>query len=294
MPNDDIDAQGPRRRVILRRARSGGGFGMGGGISTRSESLRAPAEDREQDEVDDLIDPHQMNRTVRDMPPPTSLVPRPTVPNSADPEDERENPRMRMNQVAMAGSANYAKEYRLQLLHRLLMRNIPLDQIARQLQVSISTVEKDRAELKKRWREAAKELTIEEIIGNQVGIYDEISGMALRVASGGGEGNTTPTAMRLAAMRTSLAANADKTRFMNTAGVFDVLRFRQAEDGTQMSDVQRLMENTMNLLSQLDEPDEPEAPRPKVIKRRRKPGGFNDMTFDDADASSSANEVQEL
>jgi Trp operon repressor len=293
MPNDDINAQGPRRRVILRRARSGGGFGMGGGVSTRSESLRAPAEEYESDEVDDLIDPNLMNRTVRDLPPPAPLAPRP-VPNSAEGDDDRANPRQRMNEVALAGSSAYAKEYRLQMLHRLLMRNVPLDQIARQFQVSISTVEKDRAELKRRFREAAKELTIEEIIGNQVGIYDEISGMALRVASGGGEGNTTPTAMRLAAMRTSLAANADKTRFMNTAGVFDVLRFRQAEDGKQMSDVQRLMENTANLLAALDEPDpEPEAPRAKRVVRKRR-GGFSDMTFDDADASSSANEVQEI
>lgn len=290
---DDTDINHPRRRVILRRARQGGGFSAG--ASTRSESLRAPREDEiEADEVDELVDPDQMNREVRALPPPPSLAR--GVPSSADGEDERDNPRQRLNQVAMAGSSAYAKEYRLQLLHRLLMRNIPLDQIAQQLQVSISTIEKDRAELKRRFREAAKELTIEEIIGNEAGIYDEVTGMSLRLASHG----DTPTAMKLASMRTALAARADKTRFLNTAGVFDVLRFKQAEDGTNLSDVQRLMQNTADLLASLNEEDdeptgEPPPPRAKRIARTpRKAGSFKAMTFDDAEASTSATETQEL
>lgn len=195
---------------------------------------------------------------------------------------------MRLNQVALAGSSAYAKEYRLQLLHRLLMRNIPLDQIARQLQVSISTVEKDRAELKKRLREAARELNIEEMVGNQMAVYDEINGMALRVASGSGEGGA-PTPMRLAAMRTALAANADKTRFLASAGVFDVLRFRRAEDGSSLSDVQTLMQRTMEMIQQLDAPEDGAPPPPAPAR-----GAFRPMTFDDADASSSLNEIQEL
>lgn len=292
MPTDDENT--PRRRVIIRRGRSGGFSGGGAGASTRSESLRADdATDVEDDDVDRAIDPHEMNRQVREraaLPPPTYGVPPPT----SEPEDNRENPRMRLNQVAMAGSAAYAKEYRLTLLHRLLMRNVPLDQIAQQLQVSISTVEKDRVELKKRLREAAKEMDINEMIGGQNAFYDEISGMALRVASAGAGEGAVPVPMKLAAMRTALAANADRTRMLNTSGVFDVLRFRRAEDGTDMSDVQMLMLRTAEMLERLDEPEpEPDAPsRPKRISRRK--GGFNSMTFDDKDASSGDSEVQEL
>lgn len=271
---DEVDgANGAARRpLILRRRGMGGGFS--GGTSTRSESLRAP---EEPDEVDDAIDPEQATDRIRtgQMPPP---------------EPERDNPRMRLNQVAMAGSTAYAKEFRLELLGRLLMRNIPLDQIAGELRVSISTVEKDRAELGKRRREAARALNIDEMIGETNAFYDEVKGMALRIATGGtGEnGAGTPTAMRLAAMRTGLAAVADKVRFHNTAGVFDALRFRRSEDGTSVSDVQTLMQRTMELMETLNEGDSP--PQPK----QPKPGQFRPMSFDDSDASGSSSEIQEI
>lgn len=274
------------RRIILRRGRAGGGGGFSSSTSTRAEGFRE-GEGREPDEVDDIIEPERIADRIRGgaIPPPSP---------------ERDNPRSRLNAVGMAGSAAYAKEYRLGLLHRLLMRNVPLDQIAQQLQVSISTVEKDRALLKQRLREAATQLNIDEMVGNQNAMYDEVAGMAMRIASQGSardeNGNSVtavPTAMRLAAMRTALAANADRTRFLTSAGVFDVLRFRRAEDGTGMSDVQHLMAQTAALMQQLADggDDLPEdAPAPP----QHRAGGFGPMTFDDADASSSLNEIQEL
>jgi len=69
--------------------------------------------------------------------------------------------------------------------------------------------------------------------------------MATRAASK----NDLPYAMRLAAVRTALAAKNDMHRFFQTAGVYDVLRFRKAQDGNGTSDVRRLMENTERLLS---------------------------------------------
>lgn len=278
MTEETGSGNGGRRRVILRRRGAGGGS-FSAGISTRSESLRSSS--AESDEVDDAIDSPVDPDTVRDRIR-TGQIPAPA------PDAERDNPRTRLNQVALAGSSSYAKEFRLQLLHRLLMRNVPLDQIASQLQVSISTVEKDRVELKKRLREAAKEINIDEMVGGQNAVYDEIAGMALRIASGSGEGGA-PTPMRLAAMRTALAANADRTRFLSTAGVFDVLRFKRAEDGTNVSDVQHLMQRTLELMESLNEPEgvvAPVAPPPA--------GGFRPMSFDDLDASGSAQEIQEL
>lgn len=266
------------RRIILRRGR-GGGF-TGGGTG-RVESLRDT--NAEHDEVDEAIEPNDLNNRVMRLSPPS--------PAPVSPEDARDNPRSRMNEVAMAGSPTYAKEYRLTLLHRLLLRNTPLDQIARQLQVSISTIEKDRAELKKRLRESAKELNIDEMVGHANGLYDEVQGMALRIASAGGE-QAVPTPMKLAAMRTALAANADRTRFLHNAGVFDVLRFRRAEDGSDVSDVQLLMQQTAEMLANMDEPPAPEPRR--AVRRTSRPGGFKPMTFDDPDASGSDAEVVDL
>lgn len=235
---DDIENPAARR-LRVRRGRSGG-FSSGAGRSTEARGMRAHQEP--EDEVDYLVDPHEVAEGVRSMP---EGVPA-AVPGRAD------DPRRRMQEVSMSGSASYSKEYRMAILHRLLMRKIPLDQIARQLGVSISTVEKDRAQLKKALREKARELNIDEMIGNQQEIYDEVAAIALRTAT-----NTdTPTAMQLAALRTTLAAHADKTRFYHAAGVFDAMRFRKAEDGSGQSDIQLLMQRTSELLSRTMGDDE--------------------------------------
>lgn len=275
-PNAD---GGPRRRITIRRSRSGG-FGSGGfssGVSTRTEGMRE-TDDPEHDEVDDVVDLNAISNRLRsgDVPPP-----------EAPPADGRDTPASRMNEVAMAGSARYAKEYRLTLLHRLLMRRVPLDQIARQLRVSISTVEKDRIALKARLRDAATQLNINELIGQQNEVYDEIAGMAMRIASqasptqdeNGQPVQAVPAAMRLAAMRTALAAQADRTRFLSSAGVFNVLSFRRAEDGGDETDVQVLMRMTSEALAQMagDSGD-----------------AFGPLTFDSPEGSSGDDEIQEL
>jgi DNA-binding NarL/FixJ family response regulator len=272
-----------RRRMMLRRARTGGGGAGSFGGGSRVESLRDTA--AEEDEVDDAINP-DLNNEVRRMPPP--MLPPPV---SAD--EGRANPRARLNEVAMAGSPGYAKEHRLGMIHRLIMRGVSLDQIAQQLQVSISTIEKDRAELNKRLRANAKSLNIEELIGGQMAFYDEVKAMSLRVSSMNGD-NAPPTAMKLAALRTALASQADMTRFLNTAGVFDALRFRRAEEEGELSDVQALMAQTLAMFQEA-EAEEAEVKQPrKLVKRKRKPDGFGPMSFEDADASGSSQENVEL
>lgn len=267
------------RRVVVRRRVQG----FSASSSTELQTLRATS--APSDEVDDAIDPDTMTENIR----------RGHVPGvTADPpvRPTRDTPASRVHQAEAAGSRAYAKEYRLGLINRLLMRNIPLDQIARELQVSLSTVEKDRAELKKRLRQASTEMNIDELIGTQNSVYDEIAGMAMRIASAGAQRsesgeilNPVPTPMRLAAMRTALAANADRTRFLASAGVFEVLKFRRSESGDSLSDVQALMARTSQMLEELSGEDVPHAPPP---------GSFRPMTFDDVDASSSTNEIQEL
>jgi len=278
---DDVNSPagiGSRRRVVLRRRMSGGSFGGGGfsnSTSTRSESLRAS---EEPDEIDGAIDPDEAVNRIR-----TGSMPSP----SRAPDAERASPRTLMNQVALAGSSSYAKEFRLELLHKMLTRKIPLHQIAAELQVSISTVEKDRAELHKRLREAAKKLNIDEMVGDQIAVYEDIRSMAMRIATNA----DTPTAMKLAAGRTALAADADKTRFLNTAGVYDALRFRRSEDGSTVSDISFLMQRTTELMEALNEE---EVTPPQKSSRYVKRGGFKPMSFDDEDASGSSEEIQEI
>ncbi len=289
MAVEDNDPVTPARRMNARRARAGGG-GFSGGVSTTSESLR------DRDEDDDLLDmdgPAMQDRV---------LAQRSLIPSDHDGDDgtDSPNPRQRMNQVQMAGSQSYSREYRLVLLHRMLIRRIPLDQIAKTLNVSVSTIEKDRVLLKQKLRDDSRALHIDEMVGGQMEIYNEISGMALRIASDTGTptgidgvpgkpGQTT--AMRLAAMRTALATEADRTRFLNTAGVFDVLNYRRPDDGSDVSDVQRLMSRTEEMMARLASVEDPEPqPRKRIVRT----GGFKEFTMDDKDASSGDNEVQDI
>lgn len=158
---------------------------------------------------------------------------------------EELTPRHRLSEVA-SRSTEYAREYRLELVHRLLMRKIPQDEIASQLGISISTVRRDCAELRDRLRSAAKTLDIDEIVGNSKGFYEEVQAMSMRAASM----NQLPIAMRLAAMRTALASHNDMHRFFQAAGVYDALRFRKGAGDGAMSDIQRLMSITDELLSE--------------------------------------------
>lgn len=266
------------RRLGLRRARTAGGFSSSS--STVAETLRSPQDLEDED----------LNAEVR------GQIPRLPPPPSTAPSDDPDENRRRLVEAAMAGDASFAREFRLNLLHKLLMRGISLDNIAREMGVSISTVKNDRTELRRRLRENAKGLDIYELIGEQKAFYDEATAMSLRIVSQQG----MPTPMRLAGIRTALAAKADQTRFLASAGVFDVLAFRRQEDGQDLSDVQVLMSRTEDLLNRLvaEEEEQPSTPRrpPKPPSRvmRRRSGGFNAMSFDDADASGSQNEVQEL
>ena len=75
--------------------------------------------------------------------------------------------------------------------------------------------------------------------------------MAMRIASK----DSAPVAMRLAAMRTGLAAENDKHRFLQAAGVYDVLRYRKAAGEGQLSDIQRLLSLTNEMLNEAEGKD---------------------------------------
>ena len=216
-------------RRISRRGRSGFAFSSSGLTdSTSSEGVGDINE-----EVENLAN----------TPVPQLSAPLPNAGTLAGQPSEEFNPQDRLRQVRSRAS-EYEKEYRLGLLHRLLMRRIPMDEIASQLGISIAQVYRDREELKRRLREEARGLNIEEMIGDSKGYYEEVSAMSMRAASNA----NLPMPMRLAAMRTALAAKNDQHRFFQTAGVYDVLRFKIAQDGSGVSDVKRLMENTERIL----------------------------------------------
>lgn len=252
----DQDAQNGERRRNLRRTR-GGGFGGRGG----ADSLGTP---RSMDPRDFDEDDEDLHREI---------INGPVVPAHApDNPNEAADPRSIIAALWRQNPA-YAKEYRQQLVGRLLMRNIPIHQIAIQLGVSVSTAEKDRAAWRRRVAEESRNFDVNEYLGETMARYDEINGQAMRIAQSG----DTPIAMRLASLRTSIAANSDKTRTLHAAGVFDAARFRKTTDGSSMSDVQRLMESTAAALQDIlaGDSEGPTSPPP------RSRGGFAGMTMDE-------------
>lgn len=219
----DEERQGVPRRISRRRA----GFAFSG--SSLSDSTATDG--------GDVADVNEQVERLAATPP--AVIPQPT------PQDRDDfNPRARMAQVRQRAT-EYEREYRLGLLHRLLMRRVPMDEIAESLGISISQVYRDRQELQAQLRQNATELNIDEMIGDSKGFYEENAAMAMRAASN----NNLPMPIRLAAIRTSLAAKNDMHRFFQTAGVYDVLRFKKAQDGSGVSDVRRLMEQTERILN---------------------------------------------
>lgn len=179
---------------------------------------------------------------------PAQTIPvRTTQPIAPESDDEEFTPQNRMKDVKTRASA-YEREYRLKLLHRMLLRQVPIDKIADELAVSVHTVIRDRKELYKRLREEASKMDMNELIGNTMGFYNEIQGMALRTASNA----KSPMNMRLAALRTALGAKNDSHKFMQAAGVFDVLTFQAGEDSANSS-IERLVGVAEKMLSDEDD-----------------------------------------
>jgi transposase-like protein len=197
------------------------------------------------DEVDDGIDPEQINEIVRRK----AVIPDDgTRIQGVEDETEREVREQYKTQPQQwgserAGSSAYERELRLRLVHRLLLRDVPLQKIADKLGVSLKQVYSYRKEIADRLKQAAANLDVNEMVGDSMGFYKEIQAMSLRTASD----NNIPINLQLAALRTSLAAKNDMHRFLQAAGVFDVLRFKP-KDNVANQDIQKLVAITESLL----------------------------------------------
>jgi transposase-like protein len=223
---DDV-VDGKRRRS---RRKTASGY-TGYSLSDSTVSYGAVSAD----EVEDGIDPETMNAMVVDK---ARIVGETRLALEDDHETEAE---FRKPTVDRCNS--FEKELRLRLVHKMLLRDIPMNKIAETLGVGINQVTKYRQEIANRLKEAASNLDVNELVGDGLGFYKEVQAMSLRTASQA----DVPLNMQLAALRTSLAAKNDMHRFLQAAGVFDVLRYKP-KDGAANKDIQRLVEATRSML----------------------------------------------
>lgn len=127
--------------------------------------------------------------------------------------ESNDSPGDRLRKVGSHATA-YLQEFRLKLLHRMLMRNLPLDMIAAKLELSVGSVNQLRSELTRRLVYEAQTLNRYEIAGRTMAFYDEIQGSALRMA----DDNTAKPYVKLQALQTALGAQADRQRFLSASG----------------------------------------------------------------------------
>jgi hypothetical protein len=145
-------------------------------------------------------------------------TPEPPPPPAPAAED---GPAQRLANVGRHSPA-YQKEFQYRLVHRMLLRNLPLDTIAAQLGISTQSVLRIRHDLNRRLSHEAQTINRYEIAGKTLAFYDEIQGMALRVAD-------EPQARaytRLQALQTALAAQADRQRFLTASGFWGAAPFQ--------------------------------------------------------------------
>lgn len=176
-----------------------------------------------------------------------------------DAAEKRNDIRNKLNHVGRRHT-NYEREYRLQMMHRLLMQGMPLTEIADIFGLSAGQIHYDRQELHARLREESRKLDIDLLVGDNVAFYDEVSAMALDASTQ----KRLPMNIRLAAMRTSLAAKNDGHRFLQAAGVYTALQYRRASDGKGQTDIQKMVELTERLLGEAEKTEDEDKVVPYI------------------------------
>jgi len=166
-----------------------------------------------------------------------------TMPSGEDSAEGLHPQHSRLQQVAEQ-APEYSKEYRLGTVHRMLIRNIPLDEIARQFGVSVRTIQQDRAELRRRLREEASHLDVNDLIGTTMAFYDDVIGAAMRISTV----VKNPLPSRLAALRTAMQGKKESIQILAGAGVFDVIKFKAAEEGgsKELAELIEIVEKTLS------------------------------------------------
>lgn len=156
------------------------------------------------------------------------------------------NPSTRQEQIRRR-APQFEREWRLKMVHRLLMRKVPLDEIAEQFGVSLSTIQRDRRDIYRIMGEQASRLDINSLLGQTMAYYDEAGAMALRIATG----QKTSASHRLAALRTAMQSRKEMGQWLSAAGVFDQLKFIPDQDA-QSGDLRRLLDMTEAIFSDRD------------------------------------------
>jgi hypothetical protein len=149
-----------------------------------------------------------------DQPEPMEISGFPDKPGKANPPTIFDEGARKLAELEQS-DPSYHKEYQLKLLHRMMLRNMDMADIARKLRLKVPQVIVLREELKKRMAWEAGRIDTMEYFGKTMSFYDEVRGMALEQA----DDPRIRTHNKLAALTTALAAESDRQRFLHLLGV---------------------------------------------------------------------------
>ena len=135
-------------------------------------------------------------------------------------------PAERLRRFEQIAPNEYVREYRLTVLHRLLMRGLALDQISQMMGLSVTTVGRLRLDLNNRMRQSARMADPALMRGQTLAFYEAMKEEALRPTLS----NNVPVRVRLEAFRVAMQAEADKQRFLHMTGFFDAYRVKPNPD----------------------------------------------------------------
>ena len=136
--------------------------------------------------------------------------PIPELPSATD------MPSDRTNQIAKTDKV-YLEEYRMKVLARMLLRDLPLDMVAQAMKLSVATVRSYRTKLYNKLRNEAAHFDTTSYIGESLAFYREIEALSLRL----GVDQNTQTHHKLEAFRTALTARQHKSQMLHAFGVTD-------------------------------------------------------------------------
>ncbi len=154
------------------------------------------------------------------------------------------SPAIRARQAAIHGT-RYQKEYILRTVHRLTLRRVPTDEIARMFNVQVVTVYKWLDELNKRLKQEANAITLNHIAGDTLAFYAEVRSLGLTTAT-----TSDKVAEKVRGMEVALRAEQDKHKFLQVAGFYDTAKLgRDQQEDEAGRKATKLIEMTQNLLN---------------------------------------------
>lgn len=150
-----------------------------------------------------------------------------------------------------AGTVGYEKAYKLKLIHRMMLRNLPESAMASALGIDVKGVNALKKELKETLARQAHQIDMPTHVGSALAFYEEVRGVAMQLATDG----KNSAGSRVAALGVALESQKDTVRFLQAIGAYQAnpMKWNKVDDATVQQGM-LLQEMAEAFLSGADDP----------------------------------------